>query len=105
MSLPLETDVLVIGAGPAGLAAATILARSARVLVVEREAEAGGIPRHCGHYPFGLREFHRLMKGPAYASALVKRAKDTGVEIATGVNVVQLQPGPCRASWRGDISH
>ncbi len=94
MNLPLETDVLVIGAGPAGLAASTILARTARVLVVEREAYAGGIPRHCGHSPFGMREFHRLMKGPDYASALVKRAKAAGVQIATGVNVVRLEPGP-----------
>lgn len=94
MKLPLETDVLVIGAGPAGLAAATILARTVRVLVVEREAYAGGIPRHCGHYPFGLREFHRLMKGPDYASALVNRAQAASVQIATGVNVVRLEPGP-----------
>lgn len=94
MNLPLETDVLVIGAGPAGLAAATILARTARVLVVEREAVAGGIPRHCGHYPFGIREFHRLMKGPDYARTLVKRAQEAGVQIATGVNVVRLEPGP-----------
>ena len=74
MTLPQETDILVIGAGPAGLAAATILAKTARVLVVDREATAGGIPRHCGHYPFGMREFHRLMKGPDYARALVERA-------------------------------
>jgi len=94
MSLPRETDILVIGAGPAGLAAATVLAPSARVLVLDRETSAGGIPRHCGHYPFGLREFRRLLKGPAYAQALVRRAQAAGVQIATGVNVVSLLPGP-----------
>lgn len=94
MTLPQETDILVIGAGPAGLAAATILAKTARVLVIDREATAGGIPRHCGHYPFGMREFHRLMKGPDYARALVERAKQAGVTIATRVNVVRLEPGP-----------
>lgn len=94
MSLPRETDILVIGAGPAGLAAATVLAASARVLVLDRETSAGGIPRHCGHYPFGLREFRRLLKGPAYAQALVARAEAAGVHIATGVNVVGLLPGP-----------
>lgn len=93
MNLP-EADIVVIGAGPSGLAAATELASVARVLVLDREPAAGGIPRHCGHYPFGLREFHRLMKGPDYARALVARAQAAGVTIATGVNVIGLQPGP-----------
>lgn len=94
MSLPAEVDVIVIGAGPAGLAAATELAAVASVLVLDREGSAGGIPRHCGHYPFGLREFRRLMKGPDYARALVDRAVGAGVRIATCVNVVKLAPGP-----------
>lgn len=94
MSFTGEADVVVIGAGPAGLAAASELAPTARVLVLDREAAAGGIPRHCGHYPFGLREFHRLMRGPDYARALVARAEAAGVRIETGVNVVRLHPGP-----------
>ncbi|MFC5387424.1 FAD-dependent oxidoreductase [Aquamicrobium segne] len=95
MTLPLQVDVLVIGAGPAGLAAATELAAHCTVLVVERESAAGGIPRHCGHYPFGMREFYRPMRGPDYARGLVKRAQTAGVNIALNVNVVALHPGPC----------
>ena len=61
-----QVDVAIIGGGPAGLAAATALKSAGvkRVVVLEREAEAGGIPRHCGHPPFGVREFKRVMKGP-----------------------------------------
>lgn len=88
------TDILIVGAGPAGLAAATELAPHFRVLVLERERQPGGIPRHCGHYPFGIREFHRLMKGPDYARALVDRALEAGVEIRTGVDVTALHSGP-----------
>lgn len=94
MHLPEEIDVVVIGAGPAGLAAATALAAHAKVLVIDREPQAGGIPRHCDHYPYGLREFGRLMKGPAYAKALVDKAQKAGVQIATRVNVTSLHDGP-----------
>ncbi|SON57574.1 opine oxidase subunit A [Hartmannibacter diazotrophicus] len=90
-----QADVIVVGGGPAGLAAATELRRSgiARVIVLDREGEAGGIPRHCGHYPFGMREFHRVLKGPDYAARLVKRAKAAGVEIRTHTAVTALHPG------------
>ncbi len=91
----MDSDTLVIGAGPAGLSAATELRRLgvAHVTVVDREAEAGGIPRHGGHYPYGLREFRTLMKGPAYARALRDRALAAGVTIRTGITVTALHPG------------
>ncbi|HHC30148.1 MAG TPA: FAD-dependent oxidoreductase, partial [Rhodobacterales bacterium] len=90
-------DVAVIGGGPAGLAAATALkaAGVARVVVLEREPNAGGIPRHCGHPPFGMREFGRVLRGPAYAARLVARAERAGVEIHTGTAVAEALPGPC----------
>lgn len=95
MTLPHDSDVLIVGAGPAGLSAATQLAKAGlRVLVLERESAAGGIPRHCGHYPFGLREFRRLMKGPDYARALVKRALAAGAQIACETTVIRALPGP-----------
>ncbi|MGH9113663.1 MAG: FAD-dependent oxidoreductase, partial [Acidimicrobiales bacterium] len=68
-------DALVVGGGPAGLAAATALARGGvRAIVVDREPELGGIPRHTDHVEFGMREFHRVLRGPAYARAWVGRA-------------------------------
>lgn len=89
-----EADVLIVGGGPAGLAAATDLARAGkRVIVLEREAEAGGIPRHCGHYPFGMREFHRVLRGPDYAARLRHSALAAGVSIRTRTTVTELLPG------------
>ncbi|WP_447751319.1 NAD(P)/FAD-dependent oxidoreductase [Pseudomonas nicosulfuronedens] len=86
------TDVAIIGSGPAGLAAAIELKRLgvARVMVLERESEAGGIPRHCGHPPFGLREHGRLLTGPAYARLNVKAAERAGVDIRLRHSVVSL---------------
>ncbi len=89
-----QSDVLVVGAGPAGLSAATELAkRGVSVTVLDREDQAGGIPRHCNHPPYGLREFHRLMRGPAYAARLVDEALAAGVTIRTRTTVVALHPG------------
>ena len=94
--LPPAADVAVIGGGPAGLAAATRLKRRgvASVVVLDREPEVGGIPRHCGHYPFGLREFHRLLRGPDYARRLVEQATAAGVEIRRATTVVSIASGP-----------
>jgi len=88
--------VAVVGGGPAGLAAAIRLRALGieRVVVLDREPAAGGIPRHCGHYPFGLREFRRLYKGPDYAARLVAEARAAGVDILTDTTVVRLAPGP-----------
>jgi len=78
-------DVVVIGSGPAGLAAATAIRRShpGRVLVVERQARAGGIPAQCDHRGFGLRDLHRSYSGPDYSRALAGQALEAGVEIIT----------------------
>ena len=83
----LHVTTLVIGGGPAGLTAATGLAPHSDVLVLEREAVAGGIPRHCDHSGFGLRDLHRNLRGPAYAERLVKRAEGAGVRIMTSAMV------------------
>jgi len=87
-------DVAVIGGGPSGLAAATELKKQgvSRVVVLEREPQAGGIPRHCGHPPFGMREFKRILSGPIYAARLVENASAAGAEILTSTHVVEARP-------------
>lgn len=78
-------DVLVVGAGPAGLAAAAHLAAAGagRVEVLEREQEPGGIPRHSHHRGFGPR--HRRTTGPRYAGRLADAALAAGAALRTGV--------------------
>ena len=76
-------EVVVIGGGPAGLAAAVELRRLGieDVVVVEREAEPGGIPRHANHTGFGIRDLRRVLSGPAYARHWAKLARSAGVEL------------------------
>lgn len=95
MSEDIVCDVAIVGGGPAGLAAAAELRRlgAGRVVVLERAAAAGGMPRTCAHSPFGLREYGKPMAGPAYARELVERADREGVEIRTGTSVFALHPG------------
>lgn len=90
-----SVDVAVIGGGPAGIAAAIELRRRGvqRVVILEREESAGGVPRHCGHPPFGMREFGRILTGPRYARRLVEAAIAAGVDIRTGHSVVALGEG------------
>lgn len=85
-------DVAIIGAGPTGLAAATELKKAGikRVIVLDREFEPGGIPRHCGHPPFGIKEFSRVMTGPSYARRLVGSAENAGVNLAMKTTVTSL---------------
>lgn len=85
-------DVLIVGAGPAGLTAARVLREAgiADIAVLERTASPGGLPRYAGHLGWGMLDFHRLWRGPAYARKLAEAA---GVPIRTGVSVVELRPG------------
>lgn len=93
--LPEACDVLIVGGGPAGLSAALRLRQLgvASVHVVEREAETGGIPRHCAHSPYGLREFGRPMFGPAFARRLTRAAEAAGTRLHRQVTVTALHPG------------
>ncbi len=94
----LTADVLVVGAGPAGLAAAVELRRLGieGVLVVDREREAGGVPRHCAHTGYGVRDLRRLMTGPAYARHYAAVAAAAGAEIKCRTTVTSIghRPGP-----------
>jgi glycerol-3-phosphate dehydrogenase len=85
----MTVDVLIIGAGPAGLAAAIGLKKMGirDVLVVDRESEAGGMPRLCHHTGFGRADLYRMYSGPRYAKYYRELAEKAGVEICTSTTI------------------
>lgn len=88
--LPVEhVPTVVVGGGPSGLAAATGIAdrTDGDVLVLEREHETGGIPRHSDHPGYGLRDLQRFVSGPVYARRLSATAREAGVRLETGAQV------------------
>lgn len=92
MNKPINADVLIIGAGPAGLAAA-IAAKKAGItnlVVLEREDAPGGILRQCIHTGFGLHRFHVELTGPEYAQRDIVTARELNIDIRTGVTVLSV---------------
>jgi len=77
--------VAIVGGGPSGLTAAAELAGrvDGEVLVIERETETGGIPRHSDHLGYGMRDLKRFISGPAYARRLTAMAQDGGATLDT----------------------
>ena len=87
-----KVDVLIVGAGPAGMAAA-IAAKEADVdnlLVLEREANMGGILRQCIHNGFGLHRFKEELTGPEYAQRDIDKVKELGIEVRCGTTVLSI---------------
>ncbi len=98
----LRCDVLVIGSGPAGLAAA-YQAREcgARdVLVIERNAELGGILPQCIHNGFGVRVFQSDLTGPEYVARWARMAAEAGVRTLTRTMVLAIESSPDGARRR-----
>ena len=88
-------ELIVIGGGPAGLAAACEAWDKGlrRILILERDKELGGILNQCIHNGFGLHHFKEELTGPEYAGRFIQRLQSTGVEVQLDTMVLQLIPG------------
>lgn len=89
-----NVDAVIIGGGPAGLAAAIGLYNRGitNLLILEREKRLGGILRQCIHDGFGLTRFGETLSGPEYASRFVKQVEELGIPYATETTVIDITP-------------
>ena len=88
----MKTDLVIIGGGPAGMAAA-VAAREAGVkdiLILERDEALGGILRQCIHNGFGLHRFGEELTGPEYAARYEEMVKNMGIPYMTGTIVIEI---------------
>ena len=91
----IEDGPVIVGGGPSGLAAAIELRGLGiePVTVIERERQAGGIPRHSDHTGFGLRDLRTVLSGPRYAERYRELATDAGVEVLAETMVTDWEGG------------
>lgn len=87
-------DVVVIGGGPAGMAAALAAHKAgARVAIVEREQHLGGILRQCIHPGFGLSHFKQELTGPEYAQRFIDQVRATDIALFLDSMVLEIDSG------------
>lgn len=87
-------DVIVIGGGPAGMAAALAAHKTgARVAIVEREQHLGGILRQCIHPGFGLSHFKQELTGPEYAQRFIDQVHATDIALFLNSMVIGIDSG------------
>ena len=94
-------DIVIIGGGPAGLAAAVSAydsgARS--MIVLERDEQLGGILNQCIHNGFGLHTFKEELTGPEYAHRFIQKVIDMGIEYKLDTMVRSLYSMPRSTTW------
>lgn len=88
----IKKQVIIVGGGPAGLAAAVKLFENGvtDLLIIEREKISGGILRQCIHDGFGLTRFGETLSGPEYAQRFITQVEELGIPMVTNTTVVEV---------------
>ena len=85
-------QAVVIGGGCGGLAAAAKLKQEGLkdVVLIEKDAELGGVLNQCIHNGFGLTTFKEQLSGPSFAERYEDQVVEAGVEVKLNTMVTHM---------------
>lgn len=85
-------QAVVIGGGCGGLAAAAKLKQEGLkdVVLIEKDAELGGVLNQCIHNGFGLTTFKEQLSGPSFAERYEDQVREADVEVKLNTMVTHM---------------
>ena len=100
-------EIVIIGGGPAGLAAAVSARKSGieDIVILERDRELGGILNQCIHNGFGLHTFQEELTGPEYARRFVSQVEEIGIEYRLNTMVMDISPEKTVTAMNSVLAH
>ena len=88
----LSHDIVIVGGGPAGMAAAVAAydAGCTDVIILDREPHLGGILLQCIHNGFGLHKLGQELTGPEYAAIYAEKVAQRNIKVYTETMVTAV---------------